>query len=142
MAAMIARTNPDKFRTTSFVRRNAARADKSGQNPPYGVGGLSCPAVLSGRLGTMKRRANRIDLIGIAPIGFSIAINRQCSTVVSHEAYRRKGGTEATLTAWQAECATCGEGFTQKTASGRLPERRRCKAHHQPGRPVRQEVQP
>nr|DAL40988.1 MAG TPA_asm: C2H2 type zinc-finger protein [Caudoviricetes sp.] len=83
------------------------------------------------------RKTNLITLSGIAPVGLSIDVNGQRFDLIGHEQYRNLHGAETTLMVWQAECATCGEGFTTKAAPNRWPERRRCDLHTRPGKAVR-----
>jgi hypothetical protein len=82
-------------------------------------------------------KTNLITLAGVAPIGLAVEVNGQRFDLIGHEAYQTKAGAMTTLAIWQAECATCGEGFTTKAAPSRWPERRRCDLHTQPGKAVR-----
>jgi hypothetical protein len=79
---------------------------------------------------------NKVDLIGVAPVGFAISINGQRFDVVGHEPFTRQSGETVTAMVWQAECATCGEGFRAFSVPGQFAGVRRCEAHRQPGKPV------
>ncbi|QOV95252.1 hypothetical protein [Novosphingobium sp. ES2-1] len=82
------------------------------------------------------RKTNLITLSGVAPVGLSIEVNGQRFDLIGHEPYLTKDGATTTLMLWQAECATCGEGFTTTAAPNRWPERRRCDLHTRPGKAV------
>lgn len=79
---------------------------------------------------------NAIKPVGLPPIGLAIEINGQRFDCVAHAEYPRADGTKVECAVWQAECATCGEGFTSRTIAGRFAETRRCEKHRSPGKRV------
>jgi hypothetical protein len=82
-------------------------------------------------------KSNRIEVVGVAPAGLSIAINGQEFTSVGTEPFTRRCGERTVLVVWQAECATCGTGIIAKALPGAWPAIRRCEKHRQPGRRVK-----
>lgn len=80
--------------------------------------------------------AAKIVPVGLAPVGLAIEINGQRFDCVAHESHTKPDGSSVPVAVWQAECATCGEGFLCKSIAGRFAEVRRCAQHRQPGKPV------
>ena len=51
-------------------------------------------------------------------------------------------GHPAVVIQWGSHCADCGASFQATTIPGRLPEVRRCSAHHAPGKRVTPSMEP
>lgn len=107
----------------------------AGGPPPLRGGPGVAPVPREWRL-AVGSKSNRIEVVGVAPAGLSIAINGQEFTSVGTEPFTRKCGERTVLVVWQAECATCGTGFIAKALPGAWPGSRRCEKHRQPGRRV------
>lgn len=72
---------------------------------------------------------NKIELIGIAPIGTAIAINGQRFDCVAATEHGLRDGRQVPAMIWQSECLTCGIGFKTVSLEGQLPGTRRCDEH-------------
>lgn len=71
------------------------------------------------------------------PIGLAVSLDDQRYDLVDAHDHQKLDGTMTVLLVWQAECATCGEGFLTKSPANQLPGGRRCEKHRQPGKKVR-----
>lgn len=74
------------------------------------------------------------------PVGFKISLDGQDFHLVEVGPHTRTDGSPSFLLTWKTACPSCGDGFTIVGGmSFGAPDRRRCTACRQPGKPVRKE---